>query len=89
MAEAGRFEVQFGELLRAAPPLFQVLVAGGEAQEARHVGRGVGREEHPTASRLEERELAGTVAGGVDGPYATCEGEDLPVGHLVLHPRRG
>ena len=71
MAEAGRFEVQPGELLRAALPLFEVLVAGGETQEARHIGRSVGYEEHPTVSRPQERELAGAVAGHVNSPYAT------------------
>ena len=88
VAEAGRFEVQRGELLRASLPLFQVFVARGETQEARHVRRRVGREEHATVSRPQERELTGAVAGDVDGPYATSEGKNLPVGHLVLHRRR-
>jgi hypothetical protein len=89
MAEAGRFEVQPGELLRATIPLFQVLVTRGVAQETRHDGRDVGREEHPVVSRPQERELAGTVAGDVDSLYAAGEGEHLSVGHLVLHLRRG
>ena len=78
VAEAGRFEVQRGELLRASLPLFQVFVARGETQEARHVRRRVGREEHATVSRPQERELTGAVAGDVTALMPPARGRTSP-----------